>query len=204
MSKSPAEMIPLGAHRTWSEEFVESCAGRIQSTLAWRRIGVVDKVNIEVNAPPVCGIYAFVRKSKLEGLTPFARYPLIVYVGLAKNLRKRLLQYVADKRVALRYTEGTSRLRSGVRSMFRAYKDALEIYYFECGELDLIATEDLLIKMLDPIFNESQKVSSEIKEADGYLEGQLGMPELAYGYASASDNTNTVLHGVLGTPHQAF
>ena len=105
--------------RMWSEDFVDICTARISAAVQWKKVGVVDTVNIKVKTPPKSGIYAFVRKSKLEKLTPFTSYPLIVYVGLAKNLRVRLLKYVDDKRTALRYTEGTGKVRSGIRSMFR-------------------------------------------------------------------------------------
>ena len=203
--KSPAHAaIPIGMQRMWSEDFVDICTARINAAVKWKKVGVVDAVNIRVTAPPKSGIYAFVRKSKLEKLTPFTSYPLIVYVGLAKNLRVRLLKYVDDKRTALRYTEGTGKIRSGIRSMFRTYRDALDIYVFECDQLDLVSVEDVFIKIFDPIFNETQKLSNAIEESDGYLPGRLGAPEVAYGNAGTGIASSDSVSGTLGSPESAF
>ena len=205
LSRTPVlAASPIGVHRQWKEDFVESCARRIGPAIEWNKIGPVDMVNISVKAPTGGGIYVFVRKSKLEKLTPFGSYPLIVYVGLAANLRARLLKYVDDKRIALRYTEGSGKIRSGIRSMFREYRDALEIYIFECNQLDRVSVEDTLIKILDPIFNEAQKLSNEIEESEDGLAGHVGAPETAYSNEGSTINSSDTVPGRLCGAEPAF
>jgi hypothetical protein len=197
-------VTPIGSMRLWGEEFVDVCVQRINVPTIWTRIGEVNAINIKIKAPESSGIYAFVRLSRIEELAPVKSYPLIVYIGLAKDIRRRLLQYVGEKRTAFRYTAGSTKQRSGIRSMFRTYRDSLDMYFFECNEIDLVSVEDLLIKLFDPIFNEDQKISTEITESSAYLIGSISAPEPAYLEVNDSIVTGTQVLGRVSSSEAAF
>ena len=67
-----------------------------------------------------------------------------------------------------------------------------------------MSVEDILIKLFDPIFNETQKLSNAIEESDGYLPGRLGAPEAAYDNAGAGIASSDSLSGALCSPESAF
>ena len=201
---SASSDTPVGTHRIWREEFIQLLFKKSALPISWIKIGEVNKAIIDVKAPRTCGIYAFVRKSHIEKLTPFTEYPLIVYIGHAIDLHQRLLDYVDDKRTSLRYTEGNSKVRTGIRSMFRTYKDALVIYVFECCVTEVVSIEDALIKAFDPVFNEKQKMPSNIEESEESLTAHYGAPQVAYESLETVQQDAGYLLASIGLPQNAF
>lgn len=195
--------IPIGSQRLWKEDFIEALSKRICFPLNWINVGSVNKINIEVKVPKASGVYFFVRRSVIEDLSPFERYPVIVYIGLSDNLRRRLLDYVKDKQTALRYTKSGSKIRPGVQLMFRTYKDSLEVYVIECSVVDMVAVEDAFIKLFDPIFNEKQKMPALIDESEDPIIASYCPPQVAYQFEDKS-SSGSALEAVIGEPQSAF
>jgi len=154
---------PLGQVRVWREEYLQAVSKSIPD-LTWKNFGTIAKVNLD-SCPKCSGVYAFVWHSSIGCLTPFA-FPSssIVYVGRAENLRKRINDYIDDKKAIERHRTSERKIRDPISIMLREYGSKLELFYTEIEPGKIVHYEDTLIKLFDPIFNTEQKLKQELFE----------------------------------------
>lgn len=206
MNKLPFNIrpTPIGTHRTWDEDYVKCCVDFIRPNINWASVKQLTSAVLDAKVPSQGGIYIFIRKSVLENLFPLPCFPQVVYVGRAKNLRTRLGDYLADRRAVELKGSRKRIVRPQIERMFSAFKDNLEIYFFECPESKQVVYEDILIKLLDPIFNESQKYSDEIPESDYVIAGFFEKPEPAYDYKRSAESAAVAMTAKLSDAEPAF
>lgn len=149
----------IGSLRVWEEEFINLRLSSLPS-LSWKKLGKLASANLNegLEAP---GIYCFVRRSKIDEITPYeSGFPLVVYIGKAKRIGTRLEEYIKDKKSIALHRSSERAVRSGIKTMFREYNDNLIIYYSFVEPSQLDSVESTLIQLFDPIFNEAQKLDS--------------------------------------------
>lgn len=206
MSLTPRKPTAIGTYRVWDELFVEFSSSKIAflQKLNWEKLGRLTAQRIEVRAPREPGIYAFIRESQSETLSPCKTYPLIVYIGKASNIQSRLNAYVKDKSAVSTFRASEKKVRSGIRNMFRAYGDKLDVYFARCPATEITAIEDILIQIFDPLFNEAQKLPYEIPE-EHEISATFGKPKSAYPEEAiqAIDFQKSILGG-FSDPEPAF
>lgn len=146
----------------------------------------------------------FVRMNVFDGLFPKLSFPQVVYVGRAKSLHSRLGDYLADRRAVELKGSRKRNVRPQIERMFNSFKSDLQVYFFECPENKQVVYEDILIKLLDPIFNETQKYSFEIPESDYLIAGFVDSTEPAYTRADGAALTPIAMSAKLSDAQPAF
>nr|VFJ61244.1 MAG: hypothetical protein BECKDK2373C_GA0170839_108715 [Candidatus Kentron sp. DK] len=179
----------IGSSRIWKEEFIRERISRLP-VLNWELLGKLVTTNVEV-IPNCPGIYLFVRKSALDDISPFSNplYPAIVYVGRSRELKRRLMDYVKDKRAVKSYRTFNRKIRDSIKLMFKEFDDGLDVYYSICSPDDLVIAEDILIKILDPVFNAEQKLKEDDFLSYGKeFDSRIGKSDDAYSTNDRKDN----------------
>jgi hypothetical protein len=199
---------PLGSHRVWTEQYLKRVTSNIDK-LKWKKYGKLQKVHLDVT-PKCSGLYMFVWTSKQSNLTPFDAYRNIVYIGQSTNIRKRIQEYIQEKKLIESYTSSTkkNRIRDNIKVMLTEYKDGLDVYYVKVDPHNIISYEDILIKVFDPIFNTEQRLKENVcNEYENSISAELCNEEEAFlptmDKLTHNANNNKVCAS-LGDPTKAF
>lgn len=146
---------------------------RIEHWDSWTLIGELNKILVGIKVPEESGLYVFTVSGASSKIAPPNASEVVVYIGRATNLRKRLNDYIADRKSALGPLSHQKKVRSGIKMMFREYHKHLNVYICTRPEIDLLIIEDIMIKIYDPIFNQQQKISFEIPESEEVIVGRI-------------------------------
>lgn len=196
----------IGVSRLWQESYIASRLSNLPG-LEWKKLGKLTKnrLNDGLDAP---GVYCFVRVSDVEKVVPFeSGYPLVVYVGKARKIGARLDDYIKDKRCVKRHRSSERKVRDGVRRMFLEYKDELIVYYSFVDPSLVDTVESVLIQVLDPVFNDVQKLDSvDFDQYNDVVSASIEDSYSAFEDALAEGVSDSDLAGVakIGKPKPAF
>lgn len=150
---------PIGIRRMWSKEYIQSRSRLIDIDVKWTCIGKLLTQNIDVMRD-YPGLYSFVATAPNVNNLPIDLRE-ILYVGKADCVKKRLYEYIDDKKCTKLLASSKRKVRDNIRILFQEYGDDILVYCCEVPQ-DLITTfEDAFIQIIDPMLNSNQRLNED-------------------------------------------
>ncbi|MFA0717486.1 GIY-YIG nuclease family protein [Vibrio splendidus] len=198
---------PVGVKRYWQRNYSRHRKSLLGTSLSWHSLGKLVSSNVE-SLMSFPGVYAFVTEPIEPSIIPIQMKD-VVYVGKSRDVKKRLKDYIEDRKHVTRSRNLSKRkIRDSIRIMFKEYGDNIEVYYLKLSPDEIANVEDILITIVDPVFNSEQKLDeNDFLNFERAIDASFDEPVTAF---NDEDKSSLVIDeianfkSVLGNPEKAF